>query len=432
MISEKKISETMSLCPICLQPVKAVYVQRGTDVYLEKQCQEHGFFSTIVWRGEPSLEDWRGTEVSIDMKNPPPCPSACGLCEYHRQSTCCIMIHVTERCNLNCSFCFADSKTAAADPSLKEIKSWIDDIAKKGITYLHVTGGEPTVRNDLPEIIHYAFKRGFEYIQLNTNGIRLGDEAGYAQLLAESGLSSVFLQFDGINDDIYLRLRGQRLLDVKQRAIESCGTCKLGVVLVPMLVPGINTDDIGSIIDFAVSKSPAVRGVHFQPVSYFGRYPQQPSDNDRITLPEVMQNIISQSHGRVGSNSLIPSGCDHPMCGFHSDFIVEGDRLIPLTRRSEKTECCCRPIPAEKNQQFVGRRWKRMSDSRQGKRQEETDSFDAFLEQTAVNGFTITGMAFQDCYNIDLERLSQCSLHVYKNGKVVPFCARYITADNKM
>lgn len=424
----KIIRTTRSLCPVCLTPVQAVHVQRGENVYMEKTCGEHGEFSTIIWRGKPSMEEWRGEVPPIDPADLPPCPEACGLCAHHRQTTCCVMIEVTARCNISCPFCLADSADQAGDPELEEIKRWIDDIAEKGLTFLHLTGGEPTVREDLPEIIQYASDRGFQYIQLNSNGIRLGEEAGYAKRLADCGLSCVFMQFDGTDDQIYLRLRGRELLEVKKRAIEACGACNLGVTLVPMLVPGVNVHNIGDIIAFAVSKSPMVRGVHFQPVSYFGRYPEPPSEEMRITLPEVLQGIVSQSKGAVSLENMRPSGCDHAMCGFHGDFIVMEDGLRPLTRKRETSECCCRPVvPAEKNQQFVKRRWQRPEPSCCGEPDKEKDSFDSFLERAADHGFTITSMAFQDCYNIDLERLRQCSLHVYDNGRIVPFCARYLT-----
>ncbi|HBF36118.1 MAG TPA: radical SAM protein, partial [Firmicutes bacterium] len=118
------------------------------------------------------------------------------------------------------------------------------------------SGGEPTVRDDLPEIIKMAKKMGFPYIQLNTNGLRLAGEPGYAKILKEAGLSSVFMQFDGTKDEIYRQLRGRNLFAVKENAIKNCADNNLGIVLVPTIVPEVNVDNIGEIIRFGLSKAP--------------------------------------------------------------------------------------------------------------------------------------------------------------------------------
>ena len=101
-----------------------------------------------------------------------------------------------------------------------------------------------------------------------------GRDSAIHKALAEAGLSFVFMQFDGTEDAIYEKLRGRPLLAEKQAAIKACSDELLGVTLVPTIVPGVNDQNIGEILNFGLSNSPAVRGVHFQPVSYFGRYPQ--------------------------------------------------------------------------------------------------------------------------------------------------------------
>ncbi|MEG3070279.1 MAG: hypothetical protein RQM92_05060 [Candidatus Syntrophopropionicum ammoniitolerans] len=117
------------------------------------------------------------------------------------------------------------------------------------------------MRDDLPQIVAAAKEAGCRYVQLNTNGVRLGEDLGYVQQLAEAGLSFVFMQFDGYtNDEIYRALRGRDLLEIKQKAIENCGRYNLGVTLVPTIVPQINTQDIGNILRFAVSQPPGGTG----------------------------------------------------------------------------------------------------------------------------------------------------------------------------
>jgi uncharacterized radical SAM superfamily Fe-S cluster-containing enzyme len=434
-INKEVIRETQSLCPVCLKRISARHVREYDNVYLEKTCEEHGSFRAVIWRGEKRfpMERWRGPFPVIPEGAELPCVSGCGLCQEHTQETCCILVEVTNRCNLNCGYCFAGD-SIEDEPPIETVKKWLSDLADTGRTFVQFSGGEPTLRDDLPEIVAHAKQRGFRYLQLNTNGLRLAEDIEYVKKLADAGLSFVFLQFDGKNNKIYRALRGFSLFDIKRNAIESCAKHNLGVSLVCTVVPGVNDESIGELVKFGVSLSPAVRGVHFQPVSYFGRHPALPGDEMRITLPELILKIQRQTQGEISADCFSPSNCDHPMCGFHGDFVVMPDGLRPLSKWEghEEKSCCCPSPPtvhsaAERSRRFVGRRWERpQKPCCDGPHDIET--FDGFLERVGSHGFTITAMAFQDCGNIDLERLRRCSVHVYSDGKVIPLCARYLTS----
>ena len=473
---------TYSVCPVCLKRIPAKREERDGQIYLVITCPEHGTFSSVIWRNKRKFADWRGERPAVGENENLNCPAGCGLCAEHRRATCCTLLEITARCNMNCTFCFAEPD-GTQDPSLDTVKRWIDDLTEPGKTLLQLSGGEPTVRDDLPEIVAYAKQVGCKYVQLNSNGLRLAEDEAFVKRLADAGLSFVFMQFDGVDDAVYEKLRRRPMLEVKKRAIEQCGRYGIGVTLVPVIVPGVNTEQIGDIIRFAIQRSPYVRGVHFQPVSYFGRIPELPADDDRYTLDELLEAVVSQSGGLIKEEQIAPSCCDHPMCGFHGDFIVmPGDKLMPLTNYSGKTEtepedegCCCGPDPAEKNREFVGRRWERRDLEETcccGESQPEKEScccdanadayllekaqpepgscccggtqpepesccceeesvditnMEDFLKRAKSHGFTITSMAFQDAGNLDIERLRQCSLHVYKDGKKIPFCAYYLS-----
>jgi uncharacterized radical SAM superfamily Fe-S cluster-containing enzyme len=414
-----------------MKRIPARHVKEYDSVYLEKNCGEHGRFRSVIWRGEKlfPMEAWRESLPPLPKDAALPCIDACGLCGKHIQETCCVLVEVTNRCNLRCGYCFAGD-SIDEEPPLERVKSWLSDIAASGRSFVQFTGGEPTLRDDLPEIVSHARRCGFRYMQLNTNGLRLAEDAGYVRALAGAGLSFVFLQFDGTNNKIYRALRGFSLYEIKRRAIESCSKHNLGVSLVCTLVPGVNDGNIGELISLAASLSPAVRGVHFQPVSYFGRHPENPGDEARITLPEVMHKIQQQTKGKITADCFSPSHCDHPMCGFHGDFVAMPDGLRPLSGRKEHAGSGCCPADvsaAEKSRRFVGRRWKR-PETCCGGDPPDIESMDGFISRVGSHGFTITAMAFQDCWNIDLERLRQCSVHVYAGGKIIPLCARYLTA----
>jgi len=437
---ESVIGSTESVCPKCLRRLPAHRVASGEDVYLVKTCPEHGKFRTIIWRGQPAFDSW---PVPKQHATPPVCATAveqgcpfdCGLCPAHRQHTCCVLLEVTDRCNLACPFCFAASLSQGNNPDLGAIEGWYRMlIAFGGPFNIQLSGGEPTLRNDLPEIIALGRSLGFSFFQLNTNGIRLASEAGYAQALKDAGLSCVFLQFDGVSDEVYKKIRGISLLKTKKTAIARCNESRLGVVLVPTLVPGINISEIGPIIGFAISMLPAVRGVHFQPVSYFGRYPKPPDDSDRITIPEILREIERQTGGMMKAGDFRPPTAENPYCSFNGSFVLmENGELKP--RQVEGHGCCGSPRTAadcvRKAQVFVARKWSAGSAPPAGRRNRNfmnTASLDAFLSRVENYSLCISGMAFQDAWNLDLDRLRECFIHVVNpDAKIVPFCAYNLT-----
>jgi uncharacterized radical SAM superfamily Fe-S cluster-containing enzyme len=423
------IRKTASVCPVCLERLPAEIVRQGENYYIKKTCPAHGHFSAVVWRGtQPSFEDWcAGIEPGGVA---PGCPNACGLCKNHLRKTCCALVEVTARCNLACPVCFASAGCSdAREPSVSELYRQFRALVRNGNTFVQLSGGEPAVRDDLPEIVAAAKRAGCENIQLNSNGLRLGADPAFTKALKDAGLSFVFMPIDGTDDTIYEKLRGRPLLEAKKAAISVCGDNLLGVTLVPTLVPGVNDGDIGNIVRFGLDNSPAVRGIHFQPVSYFGRYPAPPADSDRITLPEVLRAIEAQTGGKIKLSDFVPSACDHPRCGFHGDFVVlPGGMLISLTSKSGKSTCCSDGNAHLKSRNFVSRRWKRTGPAPEARPDDDFTNLDTFLKRVRSHGFTITAMAFQDAYTLDLERLRSCSLHVFKDGKTLPFCVNYLTA----
>lgn len=349
----KILRHTYSVCPVCLKRIPAVHAAYGNEVYLEKTCPEHGDFSVIIWRGLRDMEAWRGDLTPIAEGENENCPHGCGLCSEHKQGTCCVLLEVTKRCNLNCSFCFAEGGTGEDIP-FETIKTRLKALAVPGKTLVQLSGGEPTVRDDLPQIVAAAKEAGCQYVQLNTNGIRLGEDGEYVHSLAEAGLSFVFMQFDGMDDSIYRTLRGRDLFKIKRQAIDNCARHNIGVTLVPTIVPQVNTQDIGNIISFAISQSPIVRGVHFQPVSYFGRIPSMPLDNQRFTLDELLAAIEEQAGMLVPEDSILPSRCDHPLCGFHGDYIVMPDQSLNPLHKANNSRCGM--TTADQNRSFVARK----------------------------------------------------------------------------
>lgn len=453
-----KLADTESVCPVCLATIPAERVAIGDTVHLVKTCPEHGRFSVPVWRGLASYTLWGAaarahshppvTRTAVERG----CPHDCGLCPDHRQQSCCVLLEVTSRCDLACPVCFASAGRHGSDASLDEIAAWLDVLAESGgRVHVQLSGGEPTVRDDLPDVVRLIRDRGFDFVQLNTNGVRLARRPDYVAALAAAGLDCVFLQFDGVDDEIHRALRGAKLAEIKERAIHNCGEAGLGVVLVPTVVAGINDRHVGAIVDHAVAHSPVVRAVHFQPAARFGRYPDGAPADARVTLPEVMEALIAHSGGTIRLEDFNPGSAENPWCSFSGRFAVDdAGRLHPTggeasccgappaedTARPAASCCggettaveCCgstRPSPdVDRARRYVAGQWRRATEAETAA---GDDAFDRFLAGRRRT-LGLSGMAFQDAWTLDLERLRQCHIHVVSpDRRMIPFCAYNLT-----
>jgi hypothetical protein len=297
----------------------------------------------------------------------------------------------------------------------------------QGKVNLQLSGGEPTMRSDLPEIVRTASETGFDFVQLNTNGLRLAAEDGYAEQLRESGLASVFLQFDGVSDSVYRVLRGRPLLAEKMAALERCARAGLAVVLVPTVVPGVNDQELGALVRLAAEWPGVVRGVHLQPISYFGRF--FPGERRRFTLPEVLRLLEAQTGGDLSVSDFAPSCCEHVRCSFRARYWVRQGGALELVR-SEGS--CCRPSQegaARRAVTATSRQWSRRrvsQDRAQGRH--EQDGLDQLLDDLDKI-LCVSGMLFQDAWTIDLERVRRCCVHVLTPDRgLVPFCLWNLTS----
>ena len=425
-----KIGSTKSVCPVCLKTIDADRVT-GSDgnIYMEKSCPEHGKFTSLIWEGDlKSYLHWNMDSSAVD----PPvnageavngCPNDCGLCSEHLRKGCCMLLELTSRCNLKCPVCFASANSGAGkDLPMEDIEKQYDFLMAHGGPFnIQLSGGEPTVRDDLPEIIRLGRRKGFTFFQLNTNGIRLAEEPGYAAQLKEAGLNTVFLQFDGPDDKIFEALRGTALLGIKEKAIENSISANLGVVLVPVIAPGVNDHAVGDIIKYALSRAPGVRGVHFQPISYFGRCSQERPQKP-ITIPKMLRLIETQTGGILKAEDFAAGGAENPYCSFHAAYRNRQDSFSPMPKKSGG--CCCCSTTSDDSREQVSLQWSAGIANPQ-------DGFDEFLNRIHNETFTVSGMIFQDAYNFDVDRVKRCYIcEVDSERGMIPFCAYNLTSTD--
>lgn len=453
-----------SICPVCHKPIEAKYAKEDVGVVLRKTCEKHGDFAALVSENPKDYLKWMEfTSVNVPPKMPitkgkkDECPLHCGTCDEHLMTACCVLLDITERCNQKCPYCFASAnENPDKDPPLSKIEKSYDRLIELGEARpfnIQLSGGEPTVRDDLPQIIKMGRDKGFEYIQLNTNGKRLAEEPGYAYKLKDAGVSTVFLQFDGTTDDIYMKLRAEPLLNTKLKAIDECRKARIPVTLVPTVVKNINLDNTGDLIRFMLNNLNVVKGIHFQPVSFFGRHPEDDFEN-RVTMFKVMREIETQTNGLFKREDLVPISTGHQLCCFCSNFLRERDgsikSLMTNEQKNQGMDCCgSEPAPEEivrKDRDFVLNKWevsdeaeggcctppdvevsdKCCNDASQSEENsccDEPQSFDEALAYLRNNMFTISGMAFMDKSNLDAERLKRCRVQVFtEDERLVPFC----------
>ncbi|MGC8816909.1 MAG: radical SAM (seleno)protein TrsS [Candidatus Hadarchaeum sp.] len=435
------IGKTWSLCPVCLHKLPAERIVEGDNVYLSKECEKHGKFKTLIWRGADhykkllKFEPGRKGAKVRQTASKGGCPWDCGLCPGHKQDTCLAVMEITNRCNLNCRACFASSGGGYIyEPGIKTIKEMYGMLLKGSKPVcVQISGGEPTVREDLPEIVSLGKRMGIDYIELNTNGIRLAEDPEYLRLLKQAGLDALYLSFDGLSPSVYRKISGANLLSSKKRAVENCAEAGIGVVLVPKIIKDINLDQVGRIIAFAKKWIPTVKGVHFQPLSYFGRYPDEPRDDDRVTIPDLLHAIEVQTDGEVKADNFIPTSCPDVHCDARClSILLEDGKLLSLTSLSQSPGPSCTDIP-KTIRESVASLWKLNPPQRGAPRTApckcKAGSWMEVVERATENYLTISTMAFQDVWNIDLERLEKCCIHeVTPDLRLIPFCAFNVTS----
>ncbi|MCD6523203.1 MAG: radical SAM protein [Candidatus Diapherotrites archaeon] len=468
----KLIKETFSLCPECLQTVPAKIIEKRGKIIIQKRCQKHGVFEDAYF-GDASLyyEYMRSFQTKEGVKNPNTrrrngCPFDCGLCPNHKSSTILALIDVTNRCNMRCPICFANANAAGYvyEPTVKQIKKMLDVVAKEKPRCYAVmfAGGEPTVRDDLPKIVKIARNRGFKEILIATNGLRLAKDIDYLRKLAKAGTNTLYLQFDGVTKEPYIVARGFNALPIKEKVIKNvrkvnkeCG--RPNVVLVPTVVRGVNDQQVGDIIRFAMKNNDVVAGVNFQPVSFAGRINKSELKKKRITIPDLLHDIEEQTYGQIKASDFVtipaitplidflkrtqkgvyPELSTHPACGAGTYVYVNGDQVIPITRLINVKRLLEVSEHSKGKMDALARLFINAPSIIYLDKIKESKSLLSLLKDIIVGGdfasaarfhkqniLFIGTMHFMDPYNFDVERVERCVIHyVTPDHKIIPFCS---------
>ncbi len=328
---------TRSFCSKCGELCDAKIIIKNGSAFLLKNCLTHGeeievFEEDASYLFERQRYDKPGNTIRSDTVVAKGCPYDCGLCPDHEQHTCIGLIEVTTHCDLGCPVCYADSG-AEEHLSLQQIEAMMDFYkAREGgkPEILQIGGGEPTTHPDIVEILRMAKKKKFKYLMLNTNGLRIAQDKAFAETLASLTPGfEVYLQFDGVTDKTYQRLRGAKLWDTKLKAIENLAQARVPITLVATITRGVNDGQIGDIVKFGMATD-YVRGVNFQPVAFFGRTNVSDVKN-RTTLSGIRREIERQTGGLFRKDDIIPLPCDIDRVAV-TYAVKKDDVYVPVVR----------------------------------------------------------------------------------------------------
>ena len=479
---------TRSLCPVCVEVIDAQLYEDDGQVFMHKECAVHGVFNELISSDVDFFEKLRRThyEHPGGIENPntvneTTCPYECGLCEQHLSSSALVNVDLTNRCNMRCPICFANANASGTlcEISLDQLRSMLDvvqNVKPRHASCLQFAGGEPTVHPDFIEAVRLAAERGFAQVQVASNGLRFAADPAFAEAAAEAGLNVLYLQFDGVDDSIYRRMRGRPLMETKLRAVENAGRAGLRVILVPTVVKGLNDHQLGDIVQFAIDHIDVVTAVNWQPVAITGRIDESKRLDMRFTTADLARCLEEQCDyfdmrrdwypfsvvmpftrlmEAVTGVPQLRCSC-HPHCGCATYLAVDTETgevapfpafidIEPALAEIDRTVTRIEKHPWLKGASAlqVMTRFKKHFHPERAPEGWDFDQFMRFVQEFVKfteqhsdreayladlrrkrsRSLLMAAMHFQDVYNFEVDRVRRCVVHyVAPDGKLYPFC----------
>ncbi|HEY0550152.1 MAG TPA: radical SAM protein [Verrucomicrobiae bacterium] len=461
LASEELLKRTTSRCPVCHAACPAeVWRVNGAPakVFLKRTCADHGQHSVCIasdarfyWlaKGSPgnaccgsgSTRDCcsaNGEAAGTLGRN----ADGHGDAPFEKLSTCLALIEIVNSCNLSCPTCYADSpvglgKSVDAVP-IEELKARIQGVIdRKGkIEILQLSGGEPTLHPQFFELLDWAHAHpDIDYLLLNTNGVRLANDAEFTQQLgamfARGGLQ-IYLQFDGVQEAGQRWLRGADLRGLRERAVACCREANIPITLA-MTVTRENLPHLWEAVAFGLAHE-NIHGITFQPMFASGRVPEKSNAQSprptlespsrfahhvsRLNTADILLAAVEQSGARLRFEDFTPLPCGDPNCATIGYLIRYGGRIYSISdfvdfsrlqgflkdkvhyTLEDLVKCGCENEP-------LGELLKQM-------------------ELKSSMAFRIMVKPFMDAWTWDQDRIDRCCTHVIRpDGKLDSFCRYY-------
>ena len=381
--------QTDSLCPDCVKEtrqaiidgkkdwrdlmnekvgeIKAQIVERDGQIWMVKDCPLHGHYEDLMAL-DASFLKW--IEAQFPGRDIPAHNDenihkhGSSSVRYGRGSV--LTVDLTNRCNMMCDPCFMDANQVGFvhELSWNDIKEILDNalnVKPRRQMSIQFSGGEPTLSPHFIEAVAYAKKLGYNSVQAATNGVEFAKSKEFCRKAFEAGLRYAYLQFDGIGNDANSHRQVGNLFDVKLRAIENMHEAGIEIVPVVTIVNGVNNDQVGAVVKFAMENPKKIAFVSFQPVSFTGRDEDITPERrmkQRYTLSHLAKDVSQQLgnvepvrdwfpisavstfsdfadliHGPQAQWGTLSCGC-HPNCGVGTALVInrETKEWAPLPR----------------------------------------------------------------------------------------------------
>jgi uncharacterized radical SAM superfamily Fe-S cluster-containing enzyme len=466
----EELEKAKSVCPACyqegkIQKIDAKIVEEDGKVWISKTCKKHGSFKDIYFSDADIYKKW----IKYKVTGKPAPDVRTQLFDYpalypeHKSQSVLTNLLITNRCNLRCNYCFMNAGASGVvyEPTLDQIKELMTQARNErpmGSKAIQITGGEPTVRDDLFDIVRMAKDLGFAHVQVNTNGIKLAESVDYCQRLKDEKVNTVYMSFDGVTK------KTNPWIEQGKKAIENLRKANLKVVLVPVLIGGKNLQETGKIVRFALDNMDIVRGVNFQPISFCGRVTKlkdEKRDKQRVDYVMMMEAIEKEFDGQISRDDFYPvpfvfpisklieelkgesqvEFTAHPGCGGATYIFYEDGKPLPITRF----------IDVEGLLDFINKQseikgplkkirvatsfLRRINDFVNEEKAPHGFDLKKLLKEAALGGsydslrgfhyksLFVGSMWFQDSFNLNIDRLERCVIHYTTLEGIVPFCA---------
>jgi uncharacterized radical SAM superfamily Fe-S cluster-containing enzyme len=327
-----------------------------------------------------------------------------------------------------------------------------------GSKAIQITGGEPTIRDDLLDIVKIASEVGFSHIQVNTNGIKLADSAEFCKQLKEAKVNTIYMSFDGVTK------KTNPWIEQNKKAIENLRKANLKLVLVPCVIGGKNLHEVGKIIRFALDNIDIIRGVNFQPVSFCGRIDKlsdEKREKQRVDYVMMMESIEKDFKGYISREDFYPvpfvfpiskliellkgetqvEFTAHPGCGGATYVFIDDGKVLPITRFID-VEALLEFIDQEsqikgplKKIRIAAAFLKKIDEFVDYEKAPTGFNLKKILKDAAIGGsydslrgfhyksLFVGSMWFQDPFTLNVDRLERCVIHYTTLEGIVPFCA---------
>ena len=380
--------ETDSLCPNCVREarqaildgkkdykdllhekvgeIKAQIVEDDGKIKMIKDCPIHGHFEDVMAMDTEFFRHLEETFPGSDMRahNDEKLHNhGSSTIKYGRGSV--LTIDLTNRCNMMCDPCFMDANQVGFvhELSWDDIQTLLDNaitIKPKRQMSVQFSGGEPTMSPYFLDAVRYARKVGYNSVQAATNGIEFAKSLDFAKAAADAGLRYAYLQFDGIGNAANSHRLVGNLFDVKLQAIENLHKAGVDIVPVITILNGINNEQVGRVVQFALDNPKKISFLSFQPVSFTGRDEEITDERrhaQRYTLSHLAHDVKNQTgigeptrdwfpisfmstftdwadlvHGPQEDWGQLNCGC-HPNCGIGMAVMIDKEtkEAVPFT-----------------------------------------------------------------------------------------------------